>query len=154
MPSRRRIHDPEETCCRIRTNLKMYGRTGFKVVLFKLPKLVRFALPSHLFSSLSYVPLIAKWCHHELSFSLRWACIYLSLVYTLSLILVCFREVKSIRFKSVVLMVITIDFILSFNLKRCLLEITVLISITKILCFFTAMNGKSVWKKNHIIRFC
>ena len=44
------------------------------------------------------------------------------------------------RFKSVVLMVITIDFILSVNLKRCLLEITVLISTIEILCRLTVVT--------------
>ena len=50
------------------------------------------------------------------------------------------------RFKSVVLIVITIDLILSINLKRCLLEITVLISTIEYLCLFTVINVIFVWK--------
>ena len=44
-----------------------------------MPEINRFALRNHWFSSIRYVPLLAKWRHHKLSVSLR--CIYLSLVY-------------------------------------------------------------------------
>ena len=47
----------------------------------KSPDLIRSTLPIYWFSSIPYVPLLAKWRHHELSYYLLWACIYLSLVY-------------------------------------------------------------------------
>ena len=54
---------------------------SFSVVTLKLTELIRFALPNQWFSSISFVPLLAKGRHHELSFSLLWAYTYLSLVY-------------------------------------------------------------------------
>ena len=44
-----------------------------KVVALYLHELIRFALPNHSFSSISFVPLLAKRRNHELSFSLRWS---------------------------------------------------------------------------------
>ena len=56
---------------------------NYREVELKLTELTISALPKHWFSSISYEPLFAKWRHHELSFSLRWTCIYFSLVYIL-----------------------------------------------------------------------
>ena len=47
----------------------------------QISELIWFEYPNNWSSSTSYVPAIAKWRHRELSFYLRWACIYLSLVY-------------------------------------------------------------------------
>ena len=49
---------------------------SFRVGALELTELIRFALLDQLFSSISYVPLHSEWRHHELSFSLRWACVY------------------------------------------------------------------------------
>ena len=51
-----------------------------RVVALKWSELIQFELLNHWISSISYVPLFAKW-RHELSFSFRWACIFFSLVY-------------------------------------------------------------------------
>ena len=58
------------------TDVKLNSEFFIKFMgqILKLPKLIRFALPNHWFLSVSYLPLLAKWHHQELSyvfFSLR-----------------------------------------------------------------------------------
>ena len=57
------------------------SQQSFRVVALKLIELISFALLIHWFYSISYVPLLAMWRHHKLSFYLRRACICLSWVY-------------------------------------------------------------------------
>ena len=79
-PSQRRT--PEQICCGIWTNVKMDGRIyqpSFSAVALKLTV----ALPNQLFSLISSVPLHREWRHHELSFSLRQACVTSLSLYTL-----------------------------------------------------------------------
>ena len=49
---------------------------SFRVVALKWTELIRYPLPTQWFSSISYVPLLAKWRHHEQLLSLCCACIY------------------------------------------------------------------------------
>ena len=47
---------------------------------FKIDRVNLTLVDNHWFSSITHVPVLGKWRHHELSFPFRCACIYLSLV--------------------------------------------------------------------------
>ena len=82
-PSQIRNHDPEQMSCRIWRNVQMDCRIAqqFQGRGIKIDRVnsICVAKPWIYFNILS--AMLAKWRHHELLFSLRWACIYLASTY-------------------------------------------------------------------------